>query len=47
MESLSKQSQDIEIKCIRCGFEGSITATRKYYINCPECDELVYVGYLT
>lgn len=40
-------SQDIEIKCKRCGYEGSVTATRDYYMDCPECDELVYVGRLT
>lgn len=40
-------SQNIEIKCTRCNFKGSITATRQYYINCPECDELIYVGRLT
>lgn len=48
MESLIKTiSQEIEIKCKRCGFEGSTIATREYYTDCPECDELVYVGHLT
>jgi len=48
MESLIETiSQDIEIKCKRCGFEGSITATKVYYTSCPECDELIYVGRLT
>lgn len=40
-------SMQIEIKCKRCGYEGPITATKEYYIDCPECDELVYVGRLT
>ena len=40
-------SQEIKIKCKRCGYEGEITATREYYMDCPECDKLVYVGRLT
>jgi len=40
-------SKEIEIKCRQCGYEGEITATKEYYTNCPECDELVYVGRLT
>jgi len=37
----------LEIKCKRCGYEGPVTATKEYYTDCPECDELVYVGCLT
>jgi len=40
-------STQIEIECKKCGYEGEITATKQYYIDCPECDELVYVGRLT
>jgi len=40
-------SMEIEIKCRICGFTGPVTATREYYIDCPNCDKLVYVGRLT
>lgn len=40
-------SKKITIHCKRCDFRGEITATRKYYIDCPECNELVYVRHLT
>jgi len=40
-------SLQIEIKCKKCGYEGSVTTTKEYYTYCPECDELVYVGRLT
>jgi len=40
-------SKQIEIECKRCGYEGSATAIRLYYVDCPECNEMVYVGHLT
>ena len=40
-------SQEIDIHCKRCDFQGKVTATRRYYIDCPECNELVYVAPLT
>ena len=40
-------SKEIKIKCLNCEFEGIVTATRVYYIDCPECNRLVYVGTLT
>jgi len=48
MESLIEPiSKEVEINCNRCGFKGLVTATKVYYIDCPECNELVYVGHLT
>jgi len=47
ISSIQTISQKIEIHCKKCDFTGEITATRKYYIDCPECNELVYVKYLT
>jgi len=40
-------SEEIEIKCKKCGYEGAVIATRVYYIGCPECDKMIYVGHLT
>ena len=40
-------SKEIEIHCKRCDYKGMVTATRVYYIDCPECDKPVYVKYLT
>jgi len=40
-------SKNIETKCKKCKYEGTITATRQYYIDCPECNEMIYVGHLT
>lgn len=39
-------SQKIVIHCQRCDFKGEVNATKRYYIDCPECNELVYVRYL-
>ena len=48
MEKVIKTiSNEIEIHCKRCDFKGIITATKEYYADCPECDELVYVKHLT
>lgn len=44
IQTISKQ---VEIKCKNCKYEGTITATKEYYMNCPKCDELIYVGRLT
>jgi len=40
-------SKEIEIHCKKCDFKGLVTVTRVYYTDCPECDEKVYIGYLT
>ncbi len=40
-------SKEIKIKCLKCEFEGTVTATRVYYIDCPECNRLIYVAHLT
>ena len=48
MEALIKTlSLKMEIKCKKCGYEGETTIKREYYIDCPKCEELVYVGHLT
>ena len=44
IETLSK---NLVIHCKKCDFQGEVTVTRKYYINCPECNKTVYVGHLT
>lgn len=40
-------SKEIKIHCKRCEYTGIVTATREYYVYCPNCDESVYVGHLT
>lgn len=47
ISSIQTILQKIEIYCKRCDFKGEIVATRKYYIDCPECGNLVYVKNLT
>jgi len=39
-------SQKIDIHCKKCDFKGEVNVIRRYYIDCPECNELVYVGLL-
>lgn len=45
MESTTLEtiSQKIVIHCKRCDFKGEIVVTKRYYIDCPECNRLVYV----
>jgi len=43
---LKTNFQKVTIHCKRCDFKGEVDATRRYYVDCPECDKLVYVGYL-
>lgn len=47
ISSIQTISQKIVIHCKMCDFKGEVDATRRYYIDCPECNRLVYVKYLT